>query len=201
MHQTANPFWKTAQAVSPSGEARRLGGRAMAQGLASGAGLLFLVQNSFHPQTPVAPPGTMRPQRVWLSCWGRRWWTGVSSYPPRAPGNAGSCIQEGAWKPSCRADISFPLSTQGRGGPRGRWVPCCCPVQTLWFGHERPGRKCVYESREVGRMVLLRPTLNLRLRPLSSTFQALTGCFSGKNRRQGLGSSVPSPPMTDMIAL
>lgn len=36
----------------PPAEARRLGRRAAAQGLASRAGLLFLVQNSFHPQSP-----------------------------------------------------------------------------------------------------------------------------------------------------
>lgn len=167
-----------------------------------GQACCFWFRTHFTPRAPTAPPGTVRPQRMWLRCRGRRWWTGVSSYPPCAPGNAGSCIQEGAWKPSCRADISFPLSTQGRGGPWGRWVPCCCPVQTLWFGHERPRRKCVYESREVGRMVLLRQTLNLQPRPLSSTFQDLTGCFSGKkNRRQGLERSIPSLPMTDMIAL
>lgn len=39
----------------PPAEARRLGRRAAAQGLASRAGLLFLVQNSFHPQSPHCP--------------------------------------------------------------------------------------------------------------------------------------------------
>lgn len=48
----ANPLRKTAHTISPSGEARQLGRRAAAQGLASGAGLLSLVQNSFHPQSP-----------------------------------------------------------------------------------------------------------------------------------------------------
>ena len=79
----------------------------------------FWFRTHFTPRAPVASPGTMRPQRVWLRCWGRRWWTGVSSYPPCAPGNAGSCIQEGAWKASCGADVSFPLSARGRGGPPG----------------------------------------------------------------------------------
>lgn len=132
---------------------------------------------------------------AWLRCRGSEMVDGVSSYPPCAPGNAGSCIQEGAWKPFvAELDTSFPLSPKGEVGLGARF-PAAAPYRLLWFGHERPGGSVFMRAEKSGD-ILLRQTLNLLSRPLSST-KLLLGAFQAKkNRRRGLERSIPSLPMT-----
>ena len=72
--------WQISSGIppTPSFPPARPGGLAEGQrprGWLEGQVCCLWFRTHFTPRAPVAPPGTVRPQYVWLRCQGRRWWT------------------------------------------------------------------------------------------------------------------------------